>query len=184
MSWSARPCQIMIFPPSVAKADRSGLSVAMTLENSLTDCANSLSNCATVSVCQFQDGFRWSQVPSQATATGNGLPLVTPLAVVVAARPDRLAPRSSPNQSFFPCAVSGPCQIFVITAASCRVMTPHGVTDRTSLYGLKWPVAGLVMTPLVLQACTAAAPKPMGQAGVVVSVLAASAGSGVRLPCL
>src|SRR6266700_2692441 len=100
MSWSARPCQMMIFPPSLLKADRSGLSVAMTSENSLTDCSNSLSNCAYVSVCQFHDGFSCNHVPSQLTAMGNGLPVVTPLVVVVPARPDRLAPRSSPYQSF------------------------------------------------------------------------------------
>ena len=102
-----------IFPSSRLKADRSGLSVAMTPENSLTDCWNRVSNCAYVSVCQFQDGFFCSQVPSQAAETGNALPTVTPLVVVVAARPARLAPRSSPYHSRWPCVVSWPCQIFL-----------------------------------------------------------------------
>ena len=62
ISWSARPCQIRIFPPSFSKLDRSGLSVAMVLENSLTDWANSRSNSLYVrEVCQFQDGSCLSQ---------------------------------------------------------------------------------------------------------------------------
>ena len=89
--------------------------------------------------------------PSQFADTGNGLPVVVPpLLVVVAARPERLAPRSSPYQSGFPCVVAGPSQILVMTAASCLVMTPHGVTRPMSLPGFQSHAFGLVMTPSVV----------------------------------
>jgi hypothetical protein len=73
---------------------------------------------------------------------GNGLPVVVPLAVVVVVPlavvvAARLAPRSSPNHSCLPSVLCGPCQIFVITAASWAVITPHGVTSPMSLPGFQ-----------------------------------------------
>src|SRR6516225_7279728 len=61
--------------------------------------------------------------------------------------PDRLVPRSGPYQSGLPCAFTGPCQIFVITAASCCVMTPQGVMTPTRVSGFQLHADGFMMTP-------------------------------------
>src|SRR5487761_330333 len=148
MSWSARPCQIRIFPPSFLNGARSGLSVAITFENSRTDLLNNRAKVAYVSVCQSQLGLRCSQVPNQLVTIGNGVPVVTPPElVVVPARPEKLAPGSRPYQSLRPVNVTGPCQIFSTTAASVFVIVPHGVTRPTSRSGFQSQVLGLAITP-------------------------------------
>src|SRR5487761_1885675 len=137
MSWSASPCQIRIFPPSFLNGARSGLSVAITFENSRTDLLNNRAKLAYVSVCQ-----------SQLVTIGNGVPVVTPPElVVVPARPEKLAPGSRPYQSLRPVNVTGPCQIFSTTAASVFVIVPHGVTRPISRSGFQSQVLGLAITP-------------------------------------
>src|SRR6516225_1843417 len=171
MSWSARPCQMSIFPPSALNRERSGSSVAMVAENSLTDWANNWPNWVSVRVCQFQDGFCCSQVPSHATVIGNGAGPVTPSLGTVPARPPRLAPGSSPYHSYRPSVLVGPAQISATTFASVAVMVPQGVLDPTRLIGSQRHLAGSAMKGLVTpswlsQASTTAAVKAFSlQAG-------------------